>query len=76
MNSNGTEYSEVMMAFWKRFLITIAAMLVASLVVGYIWGKVFNANMPGYLLGVVGGLMALPVWELLKKFKQKEKKNS
>lgn len=62
------------MAFWKRFLITIVAMLVVSLVVGLIWGKVFNTNMPGYLSGVVGGLSALPVWEVLKKFKPKEKK--
>lgn len=64
------------MAFWKRFLITIVAMLVASFVVGLIWNKVFNSNMPGYLSGVVGGLMALPVWEFLKRFKSKEKKTS
>jgi hypothetical protein len=30
--------------------------------------------MPSYLSGIVGGLTALPVWEILKKFKPKEKK--
>ena len=62
------------MAFWKRFLITILAMLVASLVVSLIWGQLFNGVMPSYLSGIVGGLTALPVWEILKKFKPKEKK--
>lgn len=62
------------MAFWKRFLITIVAMFVASLVVSLIWDMVFNANMPDYLSGIVGGLAALPVWEFLKRFKRKEKK--
>jgi len=62
------------MAFWKRFLITIVAMFVISLVVGLIWSKVLNANMPDYLSGIVGGLTALPVWEFLKRFKRKEKK--
>jgi hypothetical protein len=76
MHSNGTYNSEVIMAFWKRFLITIVAMLVASFVVGLIWKEVFSSNMPGYLSGVVGGLMALPVWEFLKRFKPKEKKTS
>lgn len=64
------------MAFWKRFLITIVAMLVASLVVSLIWKQLFNAHMPSFLSGVVGGLTALPVWEFLKRFKHKEKKAS
>jgi hypothetical protein len=63
-----------MMAFWKRFLITVVAMFVISLVVSLIWKGVLDANMPDYLSGIVGGLTALPVWEFLKRFRPKEKK--
>jgi len=62
------------MVFWKRFLITILSMLVASFIVGLVWRELFNASMPSYLAGIIGGLAALPVWELLKRFKPKEKK--
>ena len=59
------------MAFWKRLLITILAMLAASFVLSYIWKSTFNTLMPGYLGGIIGGLVALPVWELLKRFSPK-----
>ncbi|WP_162901203.1 hypothetical protein [Breoghania sp. L-A4] len=48
-------------------LITVATMLVTSLVAGFLWHWFFNTDMPGYLSGVVGGLTGLPVWELLKR---------
>jgi glucose-6-phosphate-specific signal transduction histidine kinase len=62
------------MVFWKRFLITVVAMLAASFIVGIIWRSIFNIIMPSYLAGFIGGLTALPVWELLKKIKPKDKK--
>jgi glucose-6-phosphate-specific signal transduction histidine kinase len=62
------------MVFWKRFLITVVAMLAASFIVGVIWRSIFNIIMPSYLAGFIGGLTALPVWELLKKIKPKDKK--
>jgi len=65
---------EVNMALWQRLLITIAAMLAASFVVGLFWRSIFNAPIPSYLAGIIGGLTALPVWEFLKRVKQKEKK--
>jgi hypothetical protein len=55
------------MPFWKRLLITIIAMLAASFVAGWIWKAIFNTLMPGYFGGVIGGLTALPVWELLRR---------
>ena len=61
------------MPFWQRLLITILAMIAASLVVGLIWNSVFNNQIPGYFSGIVGGLTALPVWEFLKRIKPKEK---
>jgi Na+/glutamate symporter len=62
------------MAFWQRFAITVIAMLVASFIVGLFWRYLFNMPIPSYLAGIIGGITALPVWELLKKIKQKEKK--
>ncbi len=54
------------MPFWKRLLITIIAMLVASYIAGLIWKNTFNSLIPSYLAGIIGGLMALPVWEWLR----------
>jgi hypothetical protein len=55
------------MTFGKRLLITLLAMLAASYVAGLIWKNTFNSLMPSYLAGIIGGLTALPVWELLKR---------
>jgi hypothetical protein len=55
------------MAFGKRLLITLLAMLAASYVGGLIWKNTFNSLMPSYLAGIIGGLTALPVWEMLKR---------
>jgi Na+/glutamate symporter len=62
------------MAFWQRLAITVIAMLVASFIVGLFWRYLFNMPIPSFLAGIIGGITALPVWELLKKIKQKEKK--
>jgi hypothetical protein len=66
---------EVNMPFWQRFFITILAMLAASFVVGVFWRSSFDVPIPSYLAGVIGGLTALPVWELLKRIKPKERSN-
>lgn len=55
------------MPLWQRLLITVVIMLVTSFVAGLLWRSFFNTDIPGYLSGVVGGLTALPVWELLKR---------
>jgi hypothetical protein len=55
------------MAFWQRLLITLAAMLLASFIVGLLWSWLFSAEIPSYISGLVGGLTAIPVWELLKR---------
>ncbi len=54
------------MPFWQRLLITMVTMLLASFVAGLIWQGIFNTGIPSYLGGIVGGLAALPMWELLK----------
>jgi len=55
------------MPFWQRLLITVAVMLAVSFIGGYVWRWVFNAEVPAYLSGALGGLSALPAWELLKR---------
>ncbi len=62
------------MPFWQRLLITFVAMLAASFVVGVFWRSLFDMPIPSYLAGMVGGLTALPVWELLKRIQPKSEK--
>jgi len=54
------------MPLWQRLLVTVVAMLAASFMAGLLWRALFDAGLPGYLAGVVGGLAALPVWEFLR----------
>ena len=59
------------MLLWQRVIVTLIAMVVASLIIGYIWWEIFGFQLPSYLGGVVGGLTALPIWELLKRVRAK-----
>ena len=63
------------MVFWQRLLITLLVMVVTSLIIAAVWRSVFNMTIPSHVAGVVAGLAALPVWELLKKIKPKKEKN-
>jgi hypothetical protein len=55
------------MPFWQRLVITVAAMIGTSFVVGLIWDALVGWQIPSYLSGIIGGLTALPVWEFLKR---------
>lgn len=55
------------LALWQRLIITVITMLAASYVIGLIWQAVFAGSIPSYVAGVVGGLAALPIWDLLKR---------
>ncbi|MDH3536351.1 MAG: hypothetical protein OER87_11440 [Gammaproteobacteria bacterium] len=57
------------MTLGKRLLITLAVMVIASFVVGLMWRGVFDARIPSYLSGLVGGLSALAAWETLRSRK-------
>jgi len=63
------------MVFWKRLLITVLVMLVTSFILSAFWKSAFSMLIPSYIAGVVAGLAALPVWEILKRFKPKKEKN-
>ena len=60
------------MAFWKRFLILLVAVVAVSLIVGIIWRSLFGFNLPAYASGVIGGLTAVPLWDFLKRIKSKK----
>ncbi len=59
------------MPLWQRLIVTIVAIVVASLVVGLIWHRIFGFGLPSYIGGVIGGLTAVPVWEFLRRIQPK-----
>ena len=54
------------MSFGKRALLTLIAMVIASFLVGLLWRGAFDAGIPSYLSGVVGGLSAIVAWEFFR----------
>jgi len=60
-----------MLPIWQRLLLTIAAMLAASWFAGLLWNSVFSVSLPSLIAGMIGGLAALPCWELLKRIRPK-----
>ena len=60
------------MPFWQRFLILILAVIVISLVIGMIWRSWFGFALPAYASGVIGGLAAVWLWDMLKRIKPKQ----
>ena len=54
------------MNLWQRLAITVAVMIVFSLLMHLAWRALLGFPMPAYLAGVAGGLVALPVWEYLQ----------
>lgn len=51
----------------RRLLITVACVVAVSFIASLVWRYLFDIRIPGYLSGLIGGLAAIPVWELLKK---------
>ena len=54
------------MTIWQRLLITLVVMVLASFLVGLVWRGMFDARIPSYLSGLVGGATALAIWEFLR----------
>jgi undecaprenyl pyrophosphate phosphatase UppP len=59
------------MSIWARIIVTILMMVVISFLAGALWNSTFHHPIPAYAAGLIGGLVAVPVWEILKKFKPK-----
>jgi uncharacterized membrane protein len=60
------------MKVWARIVVTLILMVSVSFIAGLLWGRMFNHTIPSYISGLVGGMVAIPVWELMKKFKPKK----
>ncbi len=60
------------MPFWQRLLITLIAMLAVSFIAGLLWQSILGFALPSYAAGIIGGLTALPLWEFLKRVRQKK----
>jgi len=56
---------------WQRLIVTLVAMLAVSFIVGLLWFAVFDAELPSYIGGLIGGVVAVPVWEFLKRVNPK-----
>jgi len=54
------------MKLWQRIMLTVVVMLVASFAAGRFWLMGFDTPIPSYLAGMVGGLSAIPAWELMR----------
>lgn len=59
------------MSIWARIAVTIVLMVLISFLAGVLWSSVFSAEIPSYISGLIGGVVAIPVWEILQKFKAK-----
>ena len=46
-------------------------MLATSYLAGLIWQAVFGFALPSYVAGLVGGLSAIPIWDLLQRIRPK-----
>jgi Na+/glutamate symporter len=60
------------MPLWQRLVLTIVAIIVASFLAGLIWHQLFGFSLPSYVGGVIGGLTAVPVWEVFKRMGPKK----
>lgn len=60
------------MPLWQKLGVTIVAMVGTSLIAGLIWSAIFDATLPSYIAGLIGGITAVPVWEFLRRVKPKD----
>jgi hypothetical protein len=65
----GEDESMKFIPFWQRLIATVLVMLVAGYLAGVIWQWIFSFDLPSYVAGAVGGLAALPTWDLLKRIR-------
>ncbi len=62
------------MSIWARIAVTVILMVLFSFLAGVLWSSMFSTQIPSYISGFVGGIVAIPVWEILEKFKTKPDK--
>lgn len=60
------------MTFWQRCLILLVAVIGVSLIFSVIFNSLFGVSPPAYAAGVIGGLTAVPLWDVLKRVKPRK----
>jgi hypothetical protein len=65
---NFSEEGETM-SIWARIAVTIILMVLISFLAGIVWSNLFSSQIPSYISGLIGGLVAVPAWEILERFK-------
>jgi hypothetical protein len=61
------------MSLWNRIACTIAVVLLLSLTLGWFWNQLLGFQLPSYIGGLAGGLIAIPVWEFLQRIGPRNK---
>ena len=64
------------MSIWARIAVTIILMVLFSFLAGVLWSSLFSSQIPSYISVFIGGIVAIPVWEILERFKAKPEKNT
>jgi uncharacterized YccA/Bax inhibitor family protein len=64
---DGCNFRREIVPLWLKLLITLAAMVLTSLLAGMVWHWLFSTALPGYLSGAAGGISAVMTWEFLRK---------
>ena len=59
------------MPFWQRLLILLVAILLVGFLFDLAWHYIFGFTLPSYVTGVIGGLTAVPLWDMLKRIQAK-----
>ena len=54
------------MTLWKRLIIAVIGMVVASFPIGLLWRATFDARIPSAFSGLAGGISVLAPWEFLR----------
>ena len=62
------------MSIWARIAVTVILMVLFSFLAGVLWSNLFSSQIPSYISGLIGGLVAIPAWEILERFKAKPEK--
>lgn len=64
-----SESAKKSLPLWQRLLLTFIVIIAISVAVGLFWRLLFGFALPSYASGIIGGLVAVPVWEFLKRIK-------
>lgn len=59
------------MPLWQRSLITLISIVVVSWAVITLLEPLIGFRLPAYVAGVIGGIVGVPVWELLRRVQPK-----